>query len=66
MAGIDDITPQVTIEGGDEAASVLQNIGAVGAEAFSKIFEAASAGDFTGLAGVVGGPLAEAFTKASE
>jgi hypothetical protein len=66
MADVDDITPQVTIEGGEEAANALRNIGAVGAQAFSQIFEAASQGDFTALAGLVGGPLAEAFTKAAE
>lgn len=64
--GLDDIVPQIRIEGGDEAAAALKNIGEVGAAAFAQIAEAASHGDFTGLATLVGGDLAGAFTKVTQ
>lgn len=43
MAGIEDITPNVEVEGAGEAADQLTNLGDKGAEAFDKIGEAADA-----------------------
>jgi hypothetical protein len=62
----EDITPQITIEGGDEAVAAFQHIAEAGAAAFAQIAEAAAQGDFTGLATLVGGPVAGAFVKAAE
>lgn len=63
--GLEDITPTVSIVGADEAQAALRQLGEVGAEAFSKIAEAASEGDFTALATMFGGELAGSFTKAA-
>jgi hypothetical protein len=66
MAGLDDIVQNITIEGGDEAAAALQNLGETGAEAFTKIIEAAAGGDFTGLVTLFGGDLPAAISTSVE
>jgi len=66
MAGLDDIVQNITIEGGDEAAAALQNLGETGAEAFTKIIEAAAEGDFTGLVTLFGSDLPAAISKSVE
>lgn len=66
MSDIEDVVPEVRIEGGEEAERALRSLGEVGAFAFERIAEAATKGDFTGLATLVGGEVAGAFTKAAE
>ena len=65
MADLEDITPTVRIEGADEAQEALRQLGEVGANAFAQIAEAATSGNFTGLATLVGGEVAGAFTEAA-
>lgn len=62
--GLEDIVPQVKIDTG-EAEAALKHLGEVGAKAFADILEAATHGDFTGLATMVGGELAGSFVKAA-
>lgn len=62
----DDIIQQIEIQGGDEVASAFNAIGNAGAAAFSQIASAAAAGDFTGLADLIGGDLAASFAKAAQ
>lgn len=62
----DDIDLGVKLHGAEEAAAALRNLGAVGSEAFANIFRAAASGDLSGLAGIVGGPLANAFVSATQ
>lgn len=57
---------EVTIEGAEEVAAAFKHIGETGAEAFSRILEQVSHGEFSGLATMVGGELAGSFTKAAE
>lgn len=64
--GIEDITPEVRVEGADEAVAALRSIGEAGAAAFAQITEAAAHGDFAGLATLVGGELAGSFTRAAQ
>lgn len=65
MADLDPIVQPVRIDASD-AEEALNNLAATGAEAFAKIAEAASSGDFTGLATMLGGPVAGAITKIVE
>lgn len=62
--GLEDIVPQVKIDTG-QAEAALRQLGEVGAKAFADILEAATHGDFTGLATMVGGELAGSFVKAA-
>lgn len=64
--GLEDITPHIEFEGAREAGEALRELGVIGAEAFSKIIQAASGGNFTGLATMIGGELAGALTEATQ
>jgi hypothetical protein len=66
MSDLQDNVVQVRVEGTEEGQAALRQLGEIGAEAFAQIAEAASHGDFTGIATAIGGELAGAFTKAAQ
>jgi len=61
-----EFNQHVEITGTEEAKAALKDIGDTGAEAFTKIIEAAGKGDFTGLATAIGGRVAGSLTEAVE
>lgn len=61
----DPVVQQVVVDTND-AESAFKRLGETGAEAFSKIIEAASHGNFTGLASLVGGEIGGSFAEAAK
>ena len=60
---LDDAVQRVSIVGDDDVITAFGNIGSAGAAAFTQIIEAASAGDFTGIAAKLTGDIGGAFAE---